>query len=168
MEPVQPNLPLENATLKENQSHHANALTGGVQRWYNAFESLLQKSFKGGGDDYLAVMALSLHYTCSKIALNCCFGQEVVYDDWTFDFQADLQLAKVLMKNTLKSHANPAFMATFLAPILCPSMTSMEALDYRDLNYHRKFCTSLIFGNFQSRSDYAKRTSCHGTKIHQA
>jgi hypothetical protein len=106
--PVQPSLIQDNVSVLTSREDRANIFKKGLLHWYMAFKPLLGKAFKSGGNDILVAKALLLRFTCSSIALNCCFGPELVYDDYTTDFRKAFSLAETLSA-AISSKTRPTF-----------------------------------------------------------
>jgi hypothetical protein len=83
-----------------NKHDYASTYKEGLARWRTAFRSSLNRCVKSGGKNFLLATALSLRQTCSTIALNCCFGLELLYDEYTAEFKTALSLAQTLLAAT--------------------------------------------------------------------
>jgi hypothetical protein len=59
------------------------AVIEGLIRFETAFRPVLAETINAGGDDHLVAKYLSLCHKCSFIAINCCLGPELLYDNFT-------------------------------------------------------------------------------------
>lgn len=105
---VQPSLARDNVPTLTSEEDRVNILKKGLLHWYTAFKPLLGKSLRSGGNNIFVAKALLLRFTCSSIALNCCFGPELVYDDYIADFRKALSLAGTLSL-AISSKTRPTF-----------------------------------------------------------
>jgi hypothetical protein len=93
------------------QQDRAAALKHGLLSWQTAFQHILTKSLKSGGNESLIAEALSLRFICSSIALDCCFASELSYDAYIPQFQVAIPMTKTLSAST-PSKPKPTFIVS--------------------------------------------------------
>jgi len=82
--------------LSTQQQQLFEFLKQGLNSWRKAFQPVLTLSIPLGGKDLLVAKTLALDFLCSALALRCCLGPELTYDDYVSKFQAALSMAGTL------------------------------------------------------------------------
>jgi hypothetical protein len=97
-----------------NQVQCANAFKKILRNWRTAFQPLIKKATSSRGIELLATKALSLRLACTSIALDCCLGPELCYDDSVPEFQAALSLADDLCSATCSANQQTFVVSSIL------------------------------------------------------
>ena len=82
--------------LSTQQQQLFEFLKRGLDSWRKAFQPVLTQSIQLGGKDLLVAKTIALDFLCSALALHCCLGLELTYDDYVSEFQTALSMAGTL------------------------------------------------------------------------